>query len=42
MTVVPIAEAIRKRKKMDLANDKVQTARDIGICMGDEYSAPLY
>ncbi len=35
MIAVPIAEAIKHRKKVDLANDKVQTARDIGICLGD-------
>jgi len=35
MTAVPIAEAIRNRKKIDLGSDKVQTARDIGICLGD-------
>lgn len=35
MTAVPIAEAIRRRKKVDLESDKVQTARDIGICLGD-------
>ena len=35
MTSVPIAEAIRRRKKIDLDSDKVQTARDIGICLGD-------
>jgi 6-phosphofructokinase 1 len=35
MTSVPIADAIRRRKKVDLESDKVQTARDIGICLGD-------
>ncbi len=35
MTAVPIADAIRKRKKVDLESDKVLTARDIGICLGD-------
>ena len=35
MTSVPIAEAIRRRKKIDLDSDKVLTARDIGICLGD-------
>ena len=30
-----IADAIRNRKKVDLQSDKVQTARDIGICLGD-------
>ncbi len=35
MTSVPIAEAICRRKQVDLDSDKVQTARDIGICLGD-------
>ncbi|PIE58906.1 MAG: 6-phosphofructokinase [Desulfobulbus propionicus] len=35
MTPVPIADAIRKRKKVDLGSDKVLTAREIGICLGD-------
>ena len=35
MVAVPIAEAIKMRKKVDLTSDKVQTARDIGICLGD-------
>lgn len=35
MTPVPIADAIRKRKQVDLESDKVLTARDIGICLGD-------
>ena len=35
MTSVPIADAICRRKKVDLESDKVQTARDIGICLGD-------
>ncbi len=35
MVAVPIAEAIKRRKKVDLASDKVITARDIGICLGD-------
>ncbi|CAG36638.1 6-phosphofructokinase [Desulfotalea psychrophila] len=35
MKAVPIADAIRARKKVDLTSDKVQTARDIGICLGD-------
>ncbi len=35
MSSVPIAEAIVARKKVDLESDKVQTARDIGICLGD-------
>lgn len=36
MVAVPIAEAIKRRKKVDLTSDKVQTARDIGICLGDK------
>lgn len=35
MAAVPIAEAIKRRKKVDLESDKVTTARDIGICLGD-------
>jgi len=35
MTAVPIAEAIKSRKKVDLNSDKILTARDIGICFGD-------
>ncbi|PID77719.1 MAG: 6-phosphofructokinase [Deltaproteobacteria bacterium] len=35
MKAVPIADAIKNRKKVDLASDKVTTARDIGICLGD-------
>jgi len=36
MVAVPIAEAIEMRKKVDLNSDKVMTARDIGICLGDK------
>lgn len=35
MNAVPIAEAIRTRKKVNLESDKVLTARNIGICLGD-------
>ncbi len=35
MKAVPIAEAIKSRKKVDLESDKVLTARNIGICLGD-------
>lgn len=35
MQAVPIADAIKSRKKVDLTSDKVLTARDIGICLGD-------
>lgn len=35
MEAVPIAEAIKSRKKVDLDSDKVLTARDIGICLGN-------
>jgi 6-phosphofructokinase 1 len=38
MVAVPIAEAIKMRKKVDLNSDKVLTARDIGICFGDKES----
>ena len=36
MSSVPLADAICCRKKVDLNSDKVLTARDIGICLGDE------
>jgi len=36
MVAVPIADAIKRRKKVDLNSDKVLTARDIGICFGDK------
>lgn len=35
MISVPLSDAIKGRKKVDLASDKIQTARDIGICFGD-------
>ncbi len=35
MEAVPIAEAVKSRKKVDLNSDKILTARDIGICLGD-------
>lgn len=35
MTSVPLEDAIRNRKKVDLGSDKVLTAREIGICLGD-------
>ncbi|WP_028585413.1 6-phosphofructokinase [Desulfogranum mediterraneum] len=35
MISVPIADAICRRKKIDLSSDKVLTAREIGICLGD-------
>jgi len=35
MIAVPIAEAIKARKKVSLDDDKVLTAREIGICLGD-------
>ena len=37
MSSVPLAEAIRSRKMVDLTSDKVLTARDIGICLGDQW-----
>jgi len=35
MESVPIAEAIKSRKRVNSDNDKVLTAREIGICFGD-------
>jgi len=35
MIPVPLVDAIKSRKKVDLTSDKVLTARDIGICLGD-------
>lgn len=35
MVPVPLVDAIKSRKKVDLTSDKVLTARDIGICLGD-------
>ena len=35
MKAVPLAEAIKARKLVPLDNDKVLTARDIGVCFGD-------
>jgi 6-phosphofructokinase 1 len=40
MVPVPIAEAIKRRKKVALDNDKITTARDIGICLGDSETLP--
>jgi 6-phosphofructokinase 1 len=37
MEAVPLAEAIKQRKKVPLHSDKIMTAREIGICLGDEY-----
>jgi 6-phosphofructokinase 1 len=37
MAAVPLAEAIKQKKKVPLGNDKIMTAREIGICLGDEY-----
>ncbi|MCK4838549.1 MAG: ATP-dependent 6-phosphofructokinase [Desulfobulbaceae bacterium] len=37
METVPLAEAIKQRKKVPLHSDKIMTARDIGICLGDDY-----
>ncbi|MBU0674871.1 MAG: ATP-dependent 6-phosphofructokinase [Proteobacteria bacterium] len=37
MKAVPLAEAIKQRKKVPLDSDKILTAREIGICLGDEY-----
>ncbi len=35
MNSVPLADAVRSRKKVQLDSDKVLTAREIGICLGD-------
>jgi len=35
MVPVPLIDAIKSRKKVDLSSDKVLTAREIGICLGD-------
>ncbi len=35
MQKVTLEEATRKRKKVDVHDDKVLTAREIGICLGD-------
>ncbi len=35
MIAVPLAEAIKSRKRVNSDNDKVLTAREIGICFGD-------
>ncbi len=35
MSAVPLADAVCCRKKVDLNSDKVLTAREIGICLGD-------
>ncbi|MDH3348007.1 MAG: 6-phosphofructokinase [Desulfobulbaceae bacterium] len=35
MTSVPLIDAISSKKRVDLTSDKVMTARDIGICLGD-------
>jgi phosphofructokinase-like protein len=35
MKAVPLSEAIKSRKRVNMDNDKVLTAREIGICFGD-------
>ncbi len=35
MGSVSLAEAVKSRKKVDLNSDKVFTAREVGICLGD-------
>ena len=35
MVPVPLINAVKSRKKVDLTSDKVLTAREIGICLGD-------
>jgi len=34
MVPVPLIDAVKSRKKVDLGSDKIMTARDIGICLG--------
>jgi 6-phosphofructokinase 1 len=34
---VPLAEVIRGQKLVPVAGDTVQTARDLGVCLGDAY-----
>jgi 6-phosphofructokinase len=36
MEAVPLAEAIKQRKMVPMDSDKILTAREIGICLGDE------
>jgi 6-phosphofructokinase 1 len=36
MAAIPLADAIKQRKKVPLDCDKILTAREIGICLGDE------
>ena len=35
IVAVPLADAVKARKKVPLDSDKVLTAREIGICLGD-------
>lgn len=35
MKAVPLEDAVKTRKVVNLSSDKVYTARDIGICLGD-------
>jgi 6-phosphofructokinase 1 len=35
MKAVPLEEVIGKIKKVPLNSDSIQTARDMGICLGD-------
>lgn len=35
MSSVPLEVAVKSRKKVNLSSDKVLTAREIGICLGD-------
>lgn len=35
MVAVPLAEAVKARKKVEVGSDKLLTAREIGICFGD-------
>ncbi|MDF1613650.1 6-phosphofructokinase [Desulfurivibrio dismutans] len=35
MAAIPLAEAVKGRKKVEVNSDKLLTAREIGICFGD-------
>jgi 6-phosphofructokinase 1 len=33
---IPLSEALRVNKKVDLEGDPIRTARGLGLCLGDE------
>jgi 6-phosphofructokinase 1 len=35
ITLVPLADALAKPKRVPLDSDAVQTARELGTCLGD-------